>query len=189
MSENRTTYIVNFISGPGSGKTTLAALTFANLKLNDPIVISPDAGGVQRAKLFRETLEKLGVESGFGIIIKQRAEAGIIEKVNLVGDVAGRDAIIVDDMCDTGGTLVKAAEELKKFGAKRVYACITHPVFSKDAIEKIAASDFTEVIVTDTLPLKKQPPSNLKQLSVSKLLAEVIYRINTSRPLSDVFIR
>lgn len=168
--------------------STIFAPYFAKKKLVNPVVISPDAGGVERAKKFREQLRKLGMRSDFGIIIKQRKDAGIVDKMDLVGDVTGKDAIIVDDLCDTGGTLIRAAEQLKKFGARRVYACITHPVFSKDAMQKIGNSVFSEVIVTDTIPLREKPPYNIKQVSVAPLLADVISRISSGRAVSEVFI-
>lgn len=159
----------------------------AGLKLENAVVVSPDAGGVERAKDFRDQLGKNGVKAEFAMIIKQRKEAGVVGQANLVGDVKGKDAIIIDDMCDTGGTLVKAAEELKKFGARRVYACITHPVFSGKAIELIAGSQFDKVITTDTIPLREEPPKNLVQLSVAPMIAEVIRRVKNGDSVSVVF--
>ena len=160
---------------------------FAQKELWDPVVVSPDAGGVSRAKYFREKLAEQGIASGFGIIIKQREEAGKIAQMDCVGDVYGRDVIIVDDMCDTGGTLTKAAEELKRLGARDIYACITHPVFSGPAMERIENSCFTEVVVTDTIPLRGEVPSKVKQLTVAPLLAEVIRRLQNGESISKVF--
>jgi ribose-phosphate pyrophosphokinase len=159
----------------------------AGLKLENPVIVSPDAGGVERAKLFRDQLDKNGVQSDLAMIIKQRKEAGVVGQANLVGDVKDKDAIIIDDMCDTGGTLVKAAEELKRFGAKRVYACITHPVFSGNAVELIAGSQFDKVITTDTIPLREEVPKNLIQLSVAPMIAEVIRRVKNGDSVSVVF--
>lgn len=159
----------------------------AGLKLDQPVVISPDAGGVERAKKFKDQLEKHGMKPDLAMIIKQRKEAGVVGQANLVGDVIGKDAIIIDDMCDTGGTLVKAADELKKFGAKRVYACITHPVFSGKALELIAGSQFEKLIITDTIPLRGKAPDNLVQLSVAPMIAEVIKRIQNGDSVSVVF--
>lgn len=146
----------------------------AKKKLNDLVVVSPDAGGVERAKQFVEGLSHYGISAQMAMIVKQRKEAGVVEKMDLVGSVQNSDVVIIDDMCDTAGTLVKAAYELKQKGAKRVFACITHPVFSGDALLKIENSVIDELIITDTIPLKQKPPHNITQLSVAPLLAEVI---------------
>lgn len=161
---------------------------FAELKLHNPVVISPDAGGVARAKKFRDTLALYGVNADFAIIIKQRAKAGVVESANLIGDVKGRDAIIVDDICDTGGTLVKAAEELKKFGANKIYASITHPVFSKDAIDKIEASEFEQVFVSDSIEIKPGKYKKITQNSVANLLALIISNLDQGHSLSELFL-
>jgi len=100
----------------------------ARLGLYDPVIVSPDAGGVERAKTFIEGLQSLGVMAKMAVIVKQRAEAGVVESMNLVGKVEGSDVVIVDDICDTAGTLVLAAKQLKQQGARRVFACITHPL-------------------------------------------------------------
>ncbi len=168
--------------------TTIFVPYFAKKQLEKPVVLSPDAGGVDRAKEFKDTLASLGVEAGFGVIIKQRAGAGVVAQMDLVGDVEGSDVIIVDDLCDTGGTLVRAAEELKAFGARRIFACITHPVFSKDAVQKIGNSLFTEVVVADTIPHAQENfPPNIKRLSVAPLLAEVIRRLHSALSLHTLF--
>jgi len=161
---------------------------FAELNLKDPVIISPDAGGVARAKKFRDTLAIYGVKADLAIIIKQRAAAGVIESANLIGDVKGRDVIIVDDICDTGGTLVKAAEELKKFGANKVYACITHPVFSKDAITKIENSEFEQVYVSDSIAIPVGKYNKITQVSVANLLTMVIEHLEHGESLSELFI-
>ena len=146
----------------------------AEKKLQNPVIISPDAGGVPRAKNFREKLGKGGILSGISMIIKQREKAGKVAEMDLVGSVKDSDVIIVDDICDTAGTLCRAASELKKHGAKKVYACITHPVFSSPAISRIAESEIDELIVTDTIPFREKMPKNIKQLSVASLLAQAI---------------
>ncbi|MBS0621073.1 MAG: ribose-phosphate pyrophosphokinase [Verrucomicrobia bacterium] len=155
--------------------------------LVDPVVISPDAGGVERAKKFIEGLSWRGIDAGLAVILKQRAGAGVVEKMNLVGNVEGRDAIIIDDICDTAGTLVQAAEELKKHGARRIYACITHGIFSGPAMQRIDNSPFDELIVTDTIPLKTTLPANVVQLSVASLIAESIERNYRGESISHLF--
>ncbi|MES2121800.1 MAG: ribose-phosphate pyrophosphokinase [Chlamydiota bacterium] len=161
---------------------------FANKKdLVHPVVVSPDAGGVERSKKFLEGLSWQGIDAGLAIIIKQRARAGVIEKMSLVGDVAGCDAIIIDDMCDTAGTLVQAAQELVNHGARRVFACITHPLFSGPALERIAHSCITELVVTDTIPRREMWPTNIVSVSVAPLLAEAIERTHNGESVSHLF--
>jgi ribose-phosphate pyrophosphokinase len=164
----------------------LMAKYFAQKDLHNPVVVSPDAGGVVRAKKFRELLEKNGMKSGFAMLIKTRSAPGVVESATVIGDIKGRDIIIVDDICDTGGTLVKSAEELKNLGAKNIYASITHPVFSKDALAKIENSVFKEILVTDSIELSKKTPK-VHQLSVAPLLSEVIQRIDSGDSISGVF--
>src|SRR3990170_2213807 len=155
--------------------------------LVNPVVVSPDAGGVERAKKFIEGLNAYGIQSQIAIIVKQRAEAGVIEKMNLVGNVQGCDAIIVDDICDTAGTLAQAAKELKMHGAHRVFACITHPVLSGPALERIKHSDLTELVVADTITMRDGAPDNIVQLSVAPLVAEAIRRTNSGDSISSLF--
>ena len=155
--------------------------------LVNPVVVSPDAGGVERAKKFIEGLGWHGIDAGLAVIVKQRAGAGVVEKMNLVGDVQGCDVIIVDDICDTAGTLVHAAQELKNHGANRVFACITHPVFSGPAFERIGGSCLTELIVTDTIPTRTELPPNITQLSIAPLIAEAIDRTHRGESISHLF--
>lgn len=159
----------------------------ARLGLYDPVIVSPDAGGVERAKTFIEGLQSLGVSSKMAVIVKQRAEAGVVESMNLVGKVQGSDVVIVDDICDTAGTLVLAAKQLKDQGARRVFACITHPLLSGPACMRIADSCLEELVVTDTVPLRGEVPLNIRQLSVAPLLANAILRITKGDSLSDLF--
>jgi ribose-phosphate pyrophosphokinase len=159
----------------------------AKMGLYDPVVISPDAGGVERAKTFIGGLQSLGVSSKLAVIVKQRAEAGVVESMNLVGDVTGSDVVIVDDICDTAGTLVQAAKELKEKGARRVFACVTHPLLSGPACMRIADSCIEELVVTDTVPLRGAIPPNIRQLSVAPLLASAILRMSNGESLSDLF--
>ncbi len=154
--------------------STIFVPYIANLGLVDPVIVSPDAGGVERAKSVIDGLQSIGLPSRMAIMIKQRADAGVIESMHLVGKVRDSDVVIVDDICDTAGTLVQAAKELKEFGARRVFACITHPLLSGPACIRIANSCIEELVVTDTIPLRKDPPNNIKQLSVAPILAKAI---------------
>lgn len=159
----------------------------AGLGLYDPVIVSPDAGGVERVKNFIEGLQALSVPAKMAIIVKQRAEAGVIESMNLVGKVKGSDVVIVDDICDTAGTLVQAAKELKEKGARRVFACITHPILSGPACMRIHESCLEELVVTDTIALRGEIPRNIKQLSVAPLIANAIDRITRGESISDLF--
>ncbi|MBO5606177.1 MAG: ribose-phosphate pyrophosphokinase, partial [Acidaminococcaceae bacterium] len=123
--------------------------------LKDMIVVSPDLGGVSRARVFAERLN-----CGLAIIDKRRLEPGVAEVMNLIGSVEGKTAIMVDDMVDTAGSLTEGAKALKKFGAREVYACCTHPILTDPALNRIASSEITELVVTNTIPLppaKKHP--------------------------------
>lgn len=142
--------------------------------LQNVVVVSPDAGGVDRANKFLAGLAEHGVIGRLAIISKQRACAGVIESMNLLGDVTDANAIIVDDMCDTGGTLCKAAQLLKDHGAKKVFAAISHPVFSGSALEKIRCSVIEEMVITNSIPLKQTIPSNIQCISIAPLLGNVI---------------
>jgi ribose-phosphate pyrophosphokinase len=160
---------------------------FAEKELENVVVVSPDAGGVDRSKIFLESLNTQGIDGNLAIISKQRSGAGVVASMSLIGDVAGADAIIVDDMCDTGGTLCKAAQLLKDEGARRVFAVITHPVFSGAALEKVRNSVIEEMVIADTIPLKGEAPDNLKIISVGPLLGEAIRRIQLGESVSDLF--
>ena len=149
---------------------------FSKKELEKPVIVSPDAGGVPRAKKFMEGFSSYGIDTQLAIIVKHRAHAGVIEKMNFVGDVFGSDVIIVDDICDTAGTLCHAAMELKQQGAKKVYACITHPIFSPPALERIKNSEIDELVVTDTIPFRSSISSNVHQVSIASLLAKAIER-------------
>ncbi len=160
----------------------------AGLGLNDLVIVSPDAGGVERAKLFVEGLQQFGISAKMAVFVKQRADAGVVESMNLVGNVVGCDVVIVDDICDTAGTLVYAANVLHEMGASRVFACITHPLLSGPACSRIAGSCLEELIVTDTIPLRGEIPANLKQVSVASLLAQAILRTTKGESLSELFM-
>ncbi len=167
--------------------TKLFAEHMNTLGLKDVVVVSPDAGGTRRAEMFKEYLEVKGDKVDFAIMIKKRLRAGEVESSTLVGDVKGKTAIIIDDMCDTGGTMVAAGEELLKHGAKAVYAVFTHPVFSEKAVEKLSGSKFTKVFVTDTLPSRKPYGDKIVTISVAPLLAQVIELVQTNQSISSVF--
>jgi ribose-phosphate pyrophosphokinase len=151
--------------------------------LKDMIVVSPDLGGVSRARVFAERLN-----CGLAIIDKRRPEPGVAEVMNLIGSVEGKTAIMIDDMVDTAGSLTEGAKALKKFGAKDVYACCTHPILTDPAISRIAASEITELVVTNTIPLtpaKKHP--KIKVLSIAPILAETMLRIYNDWSVSQLF--
>lgn len=165
----------------------LLAAHFAQKELQNVVVLSPDAGGVERAKKFLEILTDYGITAGISMISKQRGGPGTIESMTLIGDVTGADVIIVDDLCDTAGTLVKAAQLVKDEGANRIFAAITHPVFSGSAYEKISNSVIEEIVITDTIPLRINAPSNIRTVSVGSLLGEAIRRIHYGESVSELF--
>ncbi|MEG0148875.1 MAG: ribose-phosphate pyrophosphokinase [Comamonas sp.] len=151
----------------------------------DLIVVSPDVGGVVRA---RALAKELGCD--LAIIDKRRPKANVSEVMHVIGDIDGRNCVIMDDMIDTAGTLVKAAEVLKQRGAKNVYAYCSHPIFSGPALERIGSgSALDEVVVTNTIPLTAaaQQCSKIRQLSVAPLFAETIHRISTGDSVSSLF--
>lgn len=154
-------------------------------KLDNPVVVSPDIGGVVRARAVAKLLD----DSDLAIIDKRRPQANVAQVMHIIGDVQGRDCIIVDDMIDTGGTLCKAAEALKEHGANRVFAYATHPVFSGKAAENIENSVIDEVIVTDTVPLSPEmlKVAKVTQLTMSAVLAEAIRRVSNEESISAMF--
>ena len=152
---------------------------------DDLVVVAPDAGGAERARSFGKLLN-----SPMAMIDKRRSKPNESEVMHIIGDVEGKKAVIIDDIIDTGGTIVKAAEAIKKEGAVDVYACCTHPVLSGKAIENIEASCIKEMIVTDTIDLgeKTKVCKKIKVLSVSKILAEAIRRIHAADSVSSLFV-
>ncbi|GGW51634.1 ribose-phosphate pyrophosphokinase [Alishewanella tabrizica] len=153
--------------------------------LQAPVVVSPDIGGVVRAR----AVAKLLNDADLAIIDKRRPKANVSQVMHIIGDVKDRDCIIVDDMIDTGGTLCKAAEALKEQGAKRVFAYATHAVFSGNAPEIISNSVIDELIITDTIPLSAAMRAipKVRQLTLSELLAECIRRISNEESISSMF--
>ncbi|MFQ3631537.1 ribose-phosphate diphosphokinase [Roseiflexus sp.] len=147
------------------------------------VVVSPDAGGVGRANSFRER-----IGAGLAIIAKQRPQPDVAEMLDMVGDVEGKTAVIVDDMISTGGTLAEAARVLRERGAVAVYACATHGIFAGDATEIIAQSALVETIVTNTIPLPEGcRKARIRAISVAPLFAEAIMRIHKDLSLSALF--
>jgi len=151
----------------------------------DSVLVSPDAGGVERARAYSK---RLG--AGLAIIDKRREKANVSEVMNIIGDVRGKDAIIVDDIVDTAGTLTNAAKAIIEAGARTVSACATHGVLSGPALKRIEESPLTELIVTDTIPLREEAKASkkIKQLSVARLLGEAIKRIHHGDSISSLFI-
>ena len=150
------------------------------------IVVSPDVGGVVRARALAKRLD----DADLAIIDKRRPRPNESKVMNIIGEVKGRSCVLVDDMVDTAGTLCQAAKALKDEGAVKVVAYITHPVLSGKAIERISASMLDELVVTDTLPLSAAAKecTKIRQLSVSGLLAETIRRINDEESVSSLYI-
>jgi len=156
----------------------------ARQKYEDLVVVSPDVGGVVRA---RALAKQLNVD--LAIIDKRRPEANVAEVMNIIGDIEGRTCVLVDDMVDTAGTLCHAAAALKERGAKSVVAYCTHPVLSGPAIDRLKASALDELVVTDTIPLSiaAQQSGRVRQLTIAGLLAESIRRVNNEESISAMF--
>ncbi len=153
-------------------------------KFTNPVVVSPDIGSIKMARAFAK---RLG--AGLALIDKRRPRPDVSEVVNVMGEVAGSDVIIIDDLISTGGTIVTAAEALKKSGARRVLVGCTHPVFARDAVQKLNAAPIEEILVTDTVPhAPEKLVSKIKVLSVADLLGEAIKRIHEERSLSSLFV-
>jgi ribose-phosphate pyrophosphokinase len=149
------------------------------------VIVSPDAGGVERARAFAKRLNV-----ALAIIDKRREVPNVAQAMNIIGDIGGKDAILIDDMVDTAGTLSSAALALKEEGAQNVYAYCTHPILSGRAIERLMESPLQEVIITDTIPLTGESVSckKLKVLTVAPLLAEAIKRIHLDESVSSLFV-
>lgn len=153
-------------------------------KFENLIVVSPDIGGVVRA---RAVAKQLGID--LAIIDKRRPQAGVAEVMNIIGDVSGRTCLLVDDMVDTAGTLCNAAKALKEHGAKRVIAYATHPVLSGKAVENLNNSVLDELVVTDSIPLRDEVKAcaKVRQLTLSRMLAEAMRRLSNEESLSAMF--
>ena len=151
---------------------------------DDLIVVSPDVGGVVRA---RALAKELGCD--LAIIDKRRPRANVSEVMHVIGEIEGRNCVVMDDMIDTAGTLVKAAEVLKERGAKSVYAYCTHPIFSGPAIDRISNGNALDEVVTNTIPLSAHAStcSRVRQVSVAPLIAETIHRIAKGESVMSLF--
>jgi ribose-phosphate pyrophosphokinase len=156
----------------------------ANLQ-NNTVVVSPDAGGVERARAFARRLD-----AGLAIIDKRREAPNVAKAMNIIGEVEGKTAIILDDMVDTAGTLTQAARALKDRGATGIHACCTHPVLSGPAIDRINASPIDSLVVANTIPLngKDKDCKKIVELSIAELLGETIKRIHNSNSVSSLFV-
>lgn len=156
----------------------------ASKQLPDLVVVSPDVGGVARARAFAKKLD----DAPLAIIDKRRQAHNVAEVLNVIGDVAGKTAVLVDDIIDTGGTISEGARLLRQEGARQVYACATHAVFSPPAQERLSSGVFEEVIVTNTIPVPEESRfAQLTVLSVANLLGETIWRIHEDTSVSSMF--
>jgi len=157
---------------------------FRELALTDMTVVSPDAGGVERARFFAKKME-----APLAIVDKRRTDMNVTEVMHVIGDVEGRSCLILDDIVDTAGTLVKTVDALLEAGAKEVYACASHPVLSGPAIERIAASRLKQLVVTNTIPLREeaQKLAKIKVLSIAGLLGRAIESIHMETSVSTLF--
>jgi len=156
---------------------------YKKMDLKDVVVVSPDLGSVTRARNFANLLD-----TPIAIIDKRRPKANVSEVMNIIGDIQGKNVILVDDMIDTAGTIAQGAKALKDFGAKEVYACGTHPVLSGPAIDRIKESVIKELVILDTIPLiEEKKLENIKILSVASIFAEAIKRIYENASVSTLF--
>jgi len=150
------------------------------------IFVSPDAGGVERVRHYAKKLK-----TDIAMIDKRRTGKNIAQAMNVVGDIAGKECVIVDDMIDTAGTLIEACKTLKQKGAIKVYACATHPIFSKPAIERIQnCAELDSIIVTDTIPLSEEAKKieKIRVLSTAEILSKAIHRTFNNDSVSSLFI-
>src|SRR5690348_683075 len=157
---------------------------FKKLNLPNLTVVSPDAGGVERARFFAKKMD-----SALAIMDKRRVEMNVAEVLHVIGDVKGRTCLVIDDLIDTAGTLVKTALALMENGATAVYACCSHPVFSSPAIENISQSPITQVVVTNTIPLSEaaEREPKIKKLSIAGLIGRAIQSIHEETSVSRLF--
>ena len=161
----------------------LLAQYFKGKISEDTVIVSPDLGGVTRARTFANILDL-----PIAIIEKRRPKANVSEVMNIIGEIEGKDVILVDDIIDTAGTIVKAASVLKSFGAKKVYGCATHGVLSGPALDRIHNSELEKFVITDTIPLSDMAKiDKIEVVSVAPLFAEALRRINGNQSVSIIF--
>jgi ribose-phosphate pyrophosphokinase len=165
--------------------TPVTVAYFRKLKLRSPVVVSPDPGGVERARAFAKR-----IDGRLAIIDKRREDAKTVEVMNVIGDVKGKTCLVVDDMIDTGGTLVRGAQALLDNGACDVYACCTHGVFASNAVEQVCQSSLKQLVTTNSIPLTPEGETcrKIKVLSVAKLFADAIRSIHDETSVSKLFI-
>jgi ribose-phosphate pyrophosphokinase len=158
---------------------------FKQLNLPNLTVVSPDAGGVERARFFAKKMD-----AALAIVDKRRVEMNVAEVMHVIGDVNGRNCLVIDDLIDTAGTLVKTASALLENGATAVYACCSHPVFSDPAIENISQSPITQVVVTNTIPLSEagRHEPKIKVLTIAGLIGRAIQSIHEETSVSRLFM-
>jgi ribose-phosphate pyrophosphokinase len=158
---------------------------FKRLSLPNLIVVSPDAGGVERARFFAKK-----IDAPLAIVDKRRVEMNVAEVMNVIGDVSGRTCLVIDDLIDTAGTLVKTAAALTENGASKVYACASHPVLSGPAVQNLSQSCICEVVVTNTIPLseaaRREP--KIKVLTIAGLIGRAIQSIHEETSVSRLFL-
>ncbi len=157
---------------------------FRRKKIKDVVIVAPDPGGVERSAAFAKRLK-----ASLAIIDKRRLRPGVAKVLNVIGEVRGKKAILVDDMVDTGGSVIEAAKALKKKGALDIYVCCTHAVFSGPAVERLERSlIINEVVITNTIPFNGSQDGKIKTLSVASLLGEAIRRIHEGASVSSLFV-
>jgi len=162
----------------------ILAKYFNEKELDDKVVVSPDLGGVTRA---RDLAERIGAP--IAIIDKRRPEPNVAEIMNIIGDIKGKTVIMIDDIIDTAGTITQGAQALLERGAKEVYVCCTHPILSGPAVDRLANSPIKEVVVTNTIPLPPEKKlAKIKVLSVAPLMGEAIRRIHEDLSVSELFV-
>ncbi|MDI6781938.1 MAG: ribose-phosphate pyrophosphokinase [bacterium] len=156
---------------------------FKNKNINDMVIVSPDAGGVERARAVAKRLN-----TSIAIIDKRREEKNVAKAMHVIGNVHDKNLILLDDMIDTAGSITQSVGALKQYGAKDIYACCTHGVFSGNAMERINNSELKEVVTTNTIPLGDKKSDKIVVLSVAKFLADAIVRIHQESSVSSLFV-
>ena len=151
------------------------------MNMDNLMFASPDTGGTRRASMYAKIFN-----TGFAICYKQRSKPNVVDQMQLIGDVEGKNVVLMDDILDTGNTIMKAADLILSHGAKSVRAIVTHPVLSGNAIDRIEKSNLTELIVSDTIPLSR-PSDKITVISTAKLLAEVIRRVEAYESISNLY--